>query len=155
MSGGRRSRRDPGAWQRNRTHAQRARVLTGRARMSAARALARPDVSLDDLRVQGFELEAAPGTRHLDEATVTAELKYGGYLKRQAARLVRLKRDEQRVIPGDFVYAGIPGLSREVVERLTEVRPSTIAQAGRVPGVTAAAVAILAARLTHPVRPST
>ena len=50
-------------------------------------------------------------------------------------------------IPAAFDYAGIPGLSREVVERLTAVRPATIGQASRVPGVTPAAVAIVSAHL--------
>jgi len=61
--------------------------------------------------------------------------------------VARARADEDRRIPGSFEYRGIPGLSHEVVERLTAVRPTTLGQAARVPGVTPAAAAILAARL--------
>ena len=64
-------------------------------------------------------------------------------------QLARARRQEQDAIPEKFVYAGIPGLSREVVERLTHVRPGTLAQAARIPGVTPAAVAIVAGRLNR------
>jgi tRNA uridine 5-carboxymethylaminomethyl modification enzyme len=84
-----------------------------------------------------------------DAATVLAEAKYEGYLRRESARLARLQGQEARPIPPAFAYAGIPGLSREVVQRLTEVRPATIGQASRVPGVTPAAVAIVAARVAR------
>jgi tRNA uridine 5-carboxymethylaminomethyl modification enzyme len=78
-----------------------------------------------------------------------AEFKYAGYLKRHDAQVARTRADEARPIPQDFVYAGVPGLSREVVERLSSVRPGTIGQASRVPGVTPAAVAIVAARIAR------
>ena len=84
-----------------------------------------------------------------DAATLAAETKYEGYLRRETSRLARLQGQEGRAIPAAFVYAGIPGLSREVVQRLTEVRPATIGQASRVPGVTPAAVAIVAARVAR------
>jgi len=59
------------------------------------------------------------------------------------------------MIPPDFRFAAIPGFSREVVERLTSVRPDTIGQAGRVPGVTPAALAVLNAYVTrHLQRPA-
>jgi tRNA uridine 5-carboxymethylaminomethyl modification enzyme len=53
------------------------------------------------------------------------------------------------LIPAGFTYAGIPGLSREIVERLTALRPTTVGQAARVPGVTPAAVAIVASRIAR------
>ncbi len=84
-----------------------------------------------------------------DAATVAAETKYEGYLRRETTRLARVQAQENRPIPAAFEYAGIPGLSREVVERLSEVRPATIGQASRVPGVTPAAVAIVAARVAR------
>ena len=89
----------------------------------------------------------APLEDSFDAATLTAETKYEGYLRRETTRLARLQSQEGRAIPAAFEYAGIPGLSREVVQRLTEVRPATIGQASRVPGVTPAAVAIVAARV--------
>jgi tRNA uridine 5-carboxymethylaminomethyl modification enzyme len=84
-----------------------------------------------------------------DAATLAADVKYEGYLRRESTRLARLHAQETRGIPAAFEYDGIPGLSREVVQRLTEVRPSTIGQASRVPGVTPAAVAIVAARVAR------
>jgi tRNA uridine 5-carboxymethylaminomethyl modification enzyme len=133
----------------NRALADRYRVTVGGERMSAAAALGRPLVSLDDLLAQDFTLEVDLDRADVDQGTLVAELKYRGYLKRQDAQLARAQSDEARRIPPQFEYAGIPGLSKEVVERLAQVRPSTIGQAARVPGVTPAAVAIVAARLAR------
>ena len=55
----------------------------------------------------------------------------------------RLKDAERKAIPGTFEYRGIPGLSREVMDKLERVRPGTLGQAARIPGVTPAAIAIL------------
>ena len=68
-------------------------------------------------------------------------------LKRQLASVERQRRQEGRAIPPGFAFAGIPGLSREMVERLTAVRPPTLGHAARIPGVTAAAVAVVSAYL--------
>jgi tRNA uridine 5-carboxymethylaminomethyl modification enzyme len=70
-------------------------------------------------------------------------VKYEGYLKRQEADVRRRFRDEHRSIPQQFAYSGIPGLSAEVIQRLEEVKPATLGQAMRVPGVTAAAFSVL------------
>ena len=70
-------------------------------------------------------------------------MKYDGYLKQETARAERARRDERRRIPDDFPFARVPGLSREVVQRLSQVRPETLGQASRVPGMTPAAVAVL------------
>jgi tRNA uridine 5-carboxymethylaminomethyl modification enzyme len=64
-------------------------------------------------------------------------------LKQEQARAERAKREERRRIPNDFPFVRVPGLSREVVQRLTQVRPETLGQASRIPGVTPAAVAVL------------
>jgi len=116
---------------------------------TAAQALSRPPVTLGDLRAQGFVLEVDESRPDVDEATITAEFKYRGYLKRHDAQVERTRADEARTIPGDFSYAAIPGLSREIIERLTQIRPGTIGQAARVPGVTPAAMAIVAARVAR------
>jgi tRNA uridine 5-carboxymethylaminomethyl modification enzyme len=68
-------------------------------------------------------------------------------LRRQAEAVDRLRRQEERMIPAEFRFEGIAGLSREMVERLTTVRPGTLGQASRIPGVTAAAVALVAAHV--------
>ena len=83
----------------------------------------------------------------LDAISLQTEFRYAGYLERQKQSVERLRRQESRVIPARFVYTGIPGLSREIVERLSSVRPETLAQAQRVPGVTPAAVALIAAHI--------
>jgi tRNA uridine 5-carboxymethylaminomethyl modification enzyme len=70
------------------------------------------------------------------------------------ASVERQQRQERRAIPESLRFEGIPGLSREVVERLTTVKPATLGQAGRIPGVTPAALAIIAARLDRAHEPS-
>jgi tRNA uridine 5-carboxymethylaminomethyl modification enzyme len=115
-------------------------------RVAAARALKQPEVRLEDLFAVGeVALETTDATRTFDIASVETEFRYEGYLKRQLASVERMRRQEQRPIPEAFPFAGIPGLSREMVQRLEEVRPATLAQASRIPGVTPAAVAVVAA----------
>jgi tRNA uridine 5-carboxymethylaminomethyl modification enzyme len=132
---------------RNHARAASQRVMIDGASIPVEQAMTRPPVTLQAVAAAGFSLEAADGEEHIDEGTFVAELKYHGYLKRHADQWARTKTQERRAIPGSFAYVGIPGLSREVVERLSAVRPDTLGQAARVPGVTPAAVAILASRL--------
>ena len=75
--------------------------------------------------------------------TVETEIKYAGYLEQQRKSMAKLKRDEERVIPTWFDYAACSGLSREMVEKLGKVRPKTLGQAGRIQGVTPAAVTLV------------
>jgi tRNA uridine 5-carboxymethylaminomethyl modification enzyme len=75
--------------------------------------------------------------------TLETEVKYAGYIAQQDRQVQRLRDSNRRRIPTDFVYADIPGLSSEVQEKLTRVRPTTLGQAGQIPGVTPAAVAVL------------
>jgi len=75
--------------------------------------------------------------------TVETELKYAGYIAQQERQIERLRGAEGRLIPDSFEFRGIPGLSREISDKLIAVRPGTLGQAGRIPGVTPAAVAIL------------
>lgn len=75
--------------------------------------------------------------------TIETETKYEGYIVQQARQIVRLKDSERRRIPSAFQFVGIPGLSREIQEKLERVRPETLGQAGRIPGITPAAIAIL------------
>ena len=71
------------------------------------------------------------------------EIKYSGYIGQQERQIERMKDAERRPIPPAFGFGGIPGLSREVQEKLERVRPATLGQAARIPGVTPAAIAIL------------
>jgi tRNA uridine 5-carboxymethylaminomethyl modification enzyme len=73
--------------------------------------------------------------------------KYAGYIERQEQEIERQRRSEATVLPGDLDYAQVAGLSTEVRQRLSEVRPATVGQAGRVPGVTPAAISILLVHL--------
>jgi tRNA uridine 5-carboxymethylaminomethyl modification enzyme len=75
--------------------------------------------------------------------SVETEIKYAGYLDQQRKAIDKLKKAEQRSIPAGFEYAGISGLSREMQETLTRVRPQTLGQASRIPGVTPAALSLL------------
>ena len=75
--------------------------------------------------------------------TVETEIKYAGYLDQQKKSIEKLKRAEERGIPAWFDYTQVSGLSREMQEKLTRVRPSTIGQASRIPGVTPAALTLV------------
>jgi tRNA uridine 5-carboxymethylaminomethyl modification enzyme len=75
--------------------------------------------------------------------SVETEIKYAGYLQQQSRAIDRLKKAEQRPIPDWFDYKSVSGLSREMQEKLTKVRPRTIAHASRIPGVTHAAVSLV------------
>jgi len=109
--------------------------------------LRRPEASLAALR-DGIEalLQGAPATGVL--TTLETEIKYAGYMEQQERQVERLKNSEARRIPGAFEYRGIPGLSREVCQKLDRVRPVTLGQAARIPGVTPAAIAVLDVYLT-------
>jgi len=74
---------------------------------------------------------------------VETEIKFAGYLEQQRRSIEKLKKAEGHVIPASFVYRGISGLSREMQEKLERVRPQTIGQASRIPGVTPAAVTLI------------
>ena len=126
-------------------------------RVPASQLLRRPEVRLEDLLAEGrvsLDIDAASAT--VDVASVETAVKYAGYLRRQEQEIQKARRDERKVIPANFPFDCVPGLTREVVQRLTEVRPDTLAHALRVPGVTPAAVAVLAAhvgRLAGPITP--
>ena len=116
-------------------------------RVPASQLLRQPETRLSALlaeeRLPGFELDPLDAT--LDIASAETTVKYAGYLRRQESEIERGRKDERRRIPRDFPFDRVPGLSREVVQRLTQVRPDTLGQALRIPGVTPAAVAVLGA----------
>jgi tRNA uridine 5-carboxymethylaminomethyl modification enzyme len=113
-------------------------------RVPAAQLLRQPEVRLQTLVDEGkVPLELDPAARILDLISLETAVKYEGYLRRQEHEVERARRDERRRIPPDFPFERVPGLSREVVQRLSQVRPDTLAHALRIPGVTPAAVAVL------------
>jgi len=116
----------------------------------AAKALRGPDADLDALVSSGeLQLEIDRNAPQFDLASLATTLRFGGYLKRQESALARRRTLEQHPIPVWFNYDGVAGLSREVVQRLGEARPETIGQASRIPGVTPAAVAVIAAHVAR------
>ena len=76
-------------------------------------------------------------------ATVETEAKYAGYIAQQQRQIDRIRESDLRKIPLSFKFDGIPGLSTEAKQKLERVRPQTLGQAGRIPGITPAAVAVL------------
>ncbi len=79
-----------------------------------------------------------------EAAELETEVKYAGYVRRQADAIERFKRLEDTLIPDWLDFAGVRGLSTEVRERLTRIRPRSLGQAARMPGITPAAISILA-----------
>ena len=119
------------------------------AASSLAQLLKRPEIGIEDM----VEI-----VRHNTDAALTrpqwksieTEIKYEGYLVQQLRQIQRLKHVESRRIPEGFSYGEIPGLSREVVEKMERVRPTTLGQASRIPGVTPAAISIVNVYLNLP-----
>jgi tRNA uridine 5-carboxymethylaminomethyl modification enzyme len=86
------------------------------------------------------------GESHPDEQVaeqVEIGVKYAGYIARQKDEIERLKRSEDVLIPEDFDYTTVDGLSNEILQKLQDIRPATLGMAGRISGVTPAAVALL------------
>jgi len=115
-------------------------------RVAAAQLLRQPEIRLVDLIARGVvpQFDCGPSTAAVDVASAETAIKYAGYLRRQQAEIERSRKDERRRIPPAFPFDRVPGLSREVVQRLNQVRPDTLGQALRIPGVTPAAIAVLA-----------
>jgi tRNA uridine 5-carboxymethylaminomethyl modification enzyme len=105
------------------------------------------DALADDQRPttnDGFQTsDALPSALRNQLKSVETEIKYAGYLQQQSRAIDRLKKAEQRPIPDWFDYKSVSGLSREMQEKLTKIRPRTIAHASRIPGVTHAAVSLV------------
>jgi len=108
--------------------------------------LRRSDVDLEGIeRLLGAGL-AGTITRS-ERRSIENRLRYGGYIERQERDLQRLRREEGRRIPEGFDFAGVSGLSREVVEKLSRARPENLAQASRISGITPAALSLINVQL--------
>jgi len=122
--------------------------VPGGARVMAWDALKRPDVSLESLIAGGHvDLSLDPVHTWLERGSLETTARFEGYLRQQESELHRARRAERRHIPPAFPYSEVPGLSREVVERLSNTRPETIGQAQRIPGITPAAIAVISVAL--------
>lgn len=118
------------------------------ARVPAAQALRRPELTLEGLIASGdVVMETAESDRLLDLTSAQTTVKYEGYLLRQEQAVARAQGAERRTIPQQFPFERVPGLSREMIQRFSEARPETLGQAHRIPGVTPAAVAVVGAYL--------
>ena len=95
------------------------------------------------LKQSGFSPCKLSSAARNEMKTVETEIKYSGYLDQQRKSIERLKKAEQRPIPEWFDYTKVSGLSREMNEKLQRVRPRTLGQASRIPGVTPAAVSLI------------
>jgi len=121
---------------------QKTRLREALSRHQNGQWLKRPESRIDALRPWIVEsLGDQPSNGLL--TTLETEIKYAGYITQQERQIERLKKSEGRRIPDNFAFRTVPGLSREVGEKLEKVQPATIGQAARIPGVTPAAVAIL------------
>jgi len=120
----------------------------GGDRVSAAQLLRNPETRLEALLESGqLSLDVDPVFGVTDLASAETTIKYAGYLRRQESEIERSRRDERRRIPAGFPFDRVPGLSREMVQRLSQVRPDTLGHALRIPGVTPAAIAVVGAYL--------
>jgi tRNA uridine 5-carboxymethylaminomethyl modification enzyme len=115
--------------------------------ISAFKLLQRPDLLVDG--VNYLVPEAFEGLTGEERSFLESRVRYEGYVRREKERLARLKPFDTRPIPAGFRYAGVPGLSHEVVEKCTRKRPRTLGEAARLPGVTPAAVAIISAHVAR------
>lgn len=101
--------------------------------------LKRPNITFDDIaKVSDSTVSAKVGEQ------IEISVKYQGYIERQNDEIEQMKRLENTLLPLDFDYASVSGLSNEIVQKLSQIRPTTLGQASRISGVTPAAVSLLA-----------
>jgi tRNA uridine 5-carboxymethylaminomethyl modification enzyme len=113
--------------------------------------LRRPEISYDDLtcvaQCAAADWCADERMREQVKLQVEVQAKYSGYLKRQNDEIDRAQRNEDLRLPADINYSQVGGLSNEARQRLCDVRPETLGQAARIPGLTPAAVSLLLVHL--------
>jgi tRNA uridine 5-carboxymethylaminomethyl modification enzyme len=104
--------------------------------------LRRPEISYRELElIGGGVCEAPAGEDYVTQ--IEMEVKYEGYIRMQVEQIDKFKKLENMPIPGDFSYDGIPGLSKEIVQKLSNVRPGSLGQASRISGITPAAISVI------------
>ena len=129
--------------------AEAAGVNAGETGGPAVELLRRPGVSYDLLA--GI-IGRGEGVTPMMAGRIETEIKYAGYIARQQRQIKEVQRHENTLIPEDFVYEGLQGLSMEAREKLNKIRPRTLAQAGRIPGVSPSDVAQLSIALVAEAR---
>ena len=134
---------DDGRWERfARKEEEKAKLLGAIRKSSYLNWLKRPESKISELESWAKQLigqELSSGVLN----TVETEIKYAGYLDQQRRHIDHMRASEGRRFPLSFSFRMIPGLSREIQDKLERVQPVTLGQAARVPGVTPAAIAIL------------
>nr|NIT13288.1 tRNA uridine-5-carboxymethylaminomethyl(34) synthesis enzyme MnmG [Candidatus Dadabacteria bacterium] len=109
--------------------------------LSLREILKRPEISYDELSFidpESYEMLTSD-----IRSRIEMEIKYEGYIKRQNEQADKFRKLESVSIPGDFTYENIPGLSNELVQKLSRVKPNSIGQASRISGITPAAISVL------------
>jgi len=112
-----------------------------------AQILRRTEISATDIDAVFPEHAADAQLPATARREVETTIKYSGYVRRQEDAVQRFRRMDEAPIPADFAYDAVYGLSREVREKLERVRPQSLGQAGRIPGVTPAAISLLSVHL--------
>lgn len=119
-------------------------------RVAVAEALRNPRIRLAELVGSGqVALDLDDSTANLDISSLDTDCRYDGYLRRQTREVARAARFEQQRIPDQFAFVGLPGLSTELQQRLESQRPLTVGQAGRIPGMTPAALALISGAIAR------
>jgi tRNA uridine 5-carboxymethylaminomethyl modification enzyme len=127
--------------------AQKAKLINALDSSPKSAWLRRPEAKIEELLPWIQQILGEPVERGV-LMTVETATKYAGYIDQQRRHIEKMAGSDTRAIPQSMNFDRIPGISREVGERLTRVRPVTLGQAARIPGVTPAAVAILDVYLT-------
>jgi tRNA uridine 5-carboxymethylaminomethyl modification enzyme len=105
--------------------------------------LKRPELGYGDIK--RFDETTSVSKEVAEQVEIQA--KYAGYINRQQGEIDKLRRQENTKIPDDFDFSLISGLSNEAKQKLSDLRPSTLARASRIPGVTSAAISVLLVHL--------
>ena len=112
--------------------------------------MGRPETTYEEIVARiGGGIAAHADDRIAAQAVVdlTVRARYAGYIERQQVEIDRQRKHEGATLPQDLDYAGVSGLSNEARQRLSEVRPLTLGQAARIPGITPAAISLLLVHL--------
>jgi len=118
--------------------------------VTLAELLRRPEIRLQHLYDLAGEPDlglSLPAEALAFRDEIELQVKYEGYIRRQEEQIIRFKKLERIELPPDMVYKGLPGLSNEVVEKLTRVQPRSLGQASRISGITPAALSVLQVHL--------
>jgi len=118
--------------------------------MTLSEMLRRPEITIEKLKelIQHGQLDFLPRPEQWNyPEEVQLQVKYAGYIKRQEEQVARFKKLESVELPEDISYEELPGLSSEVVEKLSAIQPRSLGQALRISGVTPAAISVLQVHL--------